>query len=425
MTRWRRNPHWLAVSIVLISTVASAFLSACSQSAATPENVTLTFSTWQGGAAGDSFQAVIKSYQKLHPNVTIQYRVNAASEYTTILNTHFAAGDADDIVAFSPTSFSKTPYVKAGRLLDLSDQPWVGHMLSSVKITAVADDAPTKTYAMPVVQDMGGVIYNRDIFSKLNLQIPTTWPEFLKACAAIKASGVAPIAVGAKDGWPLEQFLYNMLVNTVYRDDPNFSAKQVAGSATYAGSQGWKQALTDMAALAPYFNTGSSSTDFAGTANLLATGKAAMTVNGDFTLGPAETANPNIKLGIFPLPYVQDSTKKPNLTTFVDVTLGISAKSKHADAAKQFLQYFAQPDVMASFLTQRQGLATFDNVSQYKVDTALTDALPLMKNQASNEAVFGTTSNVGQTMWKDAQAVLTGSMTPTQMLQDMDKAFKS
>src|SRR5260221_691545 len=110
-------------------------LAACaSTSTGCQSHITLTFSSWQGGAAGDAYQAVIKSYEKLHPNVTIQYEVSAATDYTTILNTHFAAGDAADIVAFSPTSFNKAPYVKAGDLVDLSGQPWVADLQASAKI---------------------------------------------------------------------------------------------------------------------------------------------------------------------------------------------------------------------------------------------------------------------------------------------------
>lgn len=422
--QWRTPWRNLSVTALLIGILVTMLAACGSTGAGGQSHITLTFASWQGGAAGDAYQAVIKSYEKLHPNVTIRYEVSDSTNYTTILNTHFSAGDASDIIAFSPTSYNKAPYVKAGDLADLSDQPWVTHLQAGAKVTAVADEDPGKIYALPVVQDMGGVIYNKDIFSKLHLQIPTTWSQFLQVCATIKSSGVAPLAVGAKDGWPLEQFLYNELVNTVYRDDPGFHAKQVAGAATYAGSTGWRQAIDDLVALKPYFNNGFSSSTFADSGDLLATSKAAMTVNGDFTLQPTEASNPNIHLGIFPLPYVQGSSVKPNLTSFVDVTLGISAKSQHIDTAKQFLQYVAQPDVMASFLTQRQGLATLDNVSSYKVDPALTHALPLLQHQSVNEVVIGTSSNVETALWKDAQAVLTGTMTQMQMLQDLDTVFK-
>jgi raffinose/stachyose/melibiose transport system substrate-binding protein len=422
--QWRILWRNFAVTALLIGMLVTLLAACGSTSSGSQSHITLTFSSWQGGAAGDAYQAVIKSYEKLHPNVTIQYEVSDSTAYTTILNTHFAAGNAADIVAFSPTSYNKAPYVAAGDLVDLSNQPWVAHLQASAKVTAASDTDPSKMYALPTVQDMGGVVYNTDIFSRLHLQVPATWSQFLQVCVALKNAGIAPIALGAKDGWPLEQFLYNELANTVYRANPDFHAQQVAGKVTYAGTAGWQQALNDLVALKPYFNNGFSSSTFANTADLLATGKAAMTVNEDFTLQPTEISNPNIHLGIFPLPYVQDSSVKPNLTTSVDVTLGISAKSQHIDAAEQFLQYFTQPDVMAAFLAQRQGLAALDNVGSYKIDPALTNALPLMQSQSVNEAVFGTTSTVETTMWKDTQAVLTGTMTSVQMLKDMDQAFK-
>ncbi len=418
---------WRSLSMISVLTcsVLTFFLNACgssgTSSTTSSQHVTLTFSSWQGGAAGDAYQAVIRSFEKTHPTITINYKV--ATDYATYLNTTFGASNPADIVGFSPGSYNKAAYVQAGDLVDLSDQPWVSHIQTSAKVTAVSDTAPTKVYALPVVQDVGGVIYNKDVFSKLKLQVPTTWEQFLQVCATIKAYGVAPLAIGAKDGWPLEQFLDNQLVNTVYRDTPNFHAQQVAGTATYAGSAGWKQAIADFTALKPYFNNGFSSTTFANTADLLATGKAAMVVNGDFTLQPAHTTNPNVQLGIFPLPYGSGSAK-PNFTSFVDQVDGIASKSQHIAEAKAFLQYFAQPNVMASFLTQRQGLATLDNVGSYTVDPALNGIPALLPTQSTNESVFNTNAAVESIIWKDTQAVLVGTTTSSQMLQDMDKAFK-
>ena len=174
---------------------------------------------------------------------------------------------------------------------------------------------------------------------------------------------------------------------------------------------------------AGYFNNGFASTDFAATTNLLATGKAAMTINGDFTLSPTEQSNANIHLGMFPVPYVQGS-QAPNVTTFVDVTVGVASQSKHQDAAKQFLQFFAQSDTMASFLNQRQGLATLTNAGQYTVDSALQQILPTLSTNATNELVMGTASDVSAVIWKEMQGVLTGTITVDQLLKDMDAANK-
>src|ERR1700736_2484902 len=119
--QWRTPYRNLSVTPLLIGILVTMLAACGSTGAAGQSHIALTFASWQGGAAGDAYQAVIKSYEQLHPNVTIRYEVSDATNYTTILNTHFSAGDASDIIAFSPTSYNKAPYVKAGDLADLSD----------------------------------------------------------------------------------------------------------------------------------------------------------------------------------------------------------------------------------------------------------------------------------------------------------------
>jgi raffinose/stachyose/melibiose transport system substrate-binding protein len=422
--RTQRHRFLFEFPLYLIA-LMSLLLSACGNSGAANGHVALNYISWQGGAAGDAYKAVIKAFEKAHPNITISYEVVNAGDLGTILKTRFGAGNAPDLVSLTPGSF-KDPFISAGDLVDLSDQPWVSSLQASVKGAAASSTDPSKIYLLTTVQDVGGIIYNKDIFAKLNLQIPTTWAAFLQVCATIKASGIAPLALGAKDGWPLEKIINYTVINSVYRDDPSFHQEQASGHATYAGSAGWKQDITDILALknAGYFNDGFASTDFAATTNLLATGKAAMTINGDFTLSPTEQSNPNIHLGMFPVPYVQ-SGQTPQATTFVDVTVGIARQSKHQDAAKQFLQFFAQSDTMASFLNQRQGLATLTNAGQYTVDPALQQILPTLNTNATNELALGTASDVSSVIWKEMQGVLTDTITVEQFLKDMDTANKS
>lgn len=42
---------------------------------------------------------------------------------------------------------------------------------------------------------VGGVFYNQDIFKQLNIQVPTTWDEFMTACQTMKDNGIAPMAL--------------------------------------------------------------------------------------------------------------------------------------------------------------------------------------------------------------------------------------
>ena len=41
------------------------------------------------------------------------------------------------------------------------------------------------------------VYYNTDMFAKYNIQVPTTFVEFVQALATFKAAGITPIATAA------------------------------------------------------------------------------------------------------------------------------------------------------------------------------------------------------------------------------------
>ena len=58
--------------------------------------------------------------------------------------------------------------------------------------------------ALAAFVDANVFFYRKDLFEKAGIKSePKTWDEFLDACKKLKASGVAPIAVAARDSWTL------------------------------------------------------------------------------------------------------------------------------------------------------------------------------------------------------------------------------
>ena len=56
-----------------------------------------------------------------------------------------------------------------------------------------------KIYGIPYATNADGVIYNKDIFNELGLQIPKTWDEFVDVSNKIKDSGKLPLYLTLKD----------------------------------------------------------------------------------------------------------------------------------------------------------------------------------------------------------------------------------
>lgn len=57
-----------------------------------------------------------------------------------------------------------------------------------------------KVYAAPFSVLYNGILYNKHIFDKYNLEVPETWDDFIKVCDTLKANKIDPIGL-KNDPW--------------------------------------------------------------------------------------------------------------------------------------------------------------------------------------------------------------------------------
>ena len=68
-------------------------------------------------------------------------------------------------------------------------------------------------YAIPSNIHRGNVLfYNKKVFTDNGLKAPTTWDEFSTVADALKAKGIAPLAVGGKDTWSVTMLFEDILL---------------------------------------------------------------------------------------------------------------------------------------------------------------------------------------------------------------------
>lgn len=79
-------------------------------------------------------------------------------------------------------------------------------------------------YAFPVRRVVMGIFYNKPIFEKYNLEVPTTHDEFIKVCETLQKNGIVPIANPGKvpaatnrwfDGYLEKMQAVNFMINYV------------------------------------------------------------------------------------------------------------------------------------------------------------------------------------------------------------------
>lgn len=62
-------------------------------------------------------------------------------------------------------------------------------------------------YALPLGQYIWGIYYNKEVFTRLNLQPPRDWQAFKQVNIALKENGIKPLVQATQDGWPVLAWL--------------------------------------------------------------------------------------------------------------------------------------------------------------------------------------------------------------------------
>ena len=306
-------------------------------------------------------QAVEEGYKKLYPSAKIQWDITLGSTFFDKLKAQFASDSAPDV-----TFYQTLDYAKAGNLMDLSNEPWVARMIESAKKDpSLYYDG--KLYGAPGSGNIGGGIwYNKDLFDKLGIQPPKTVQEFLGACDKIKADGKTPIALGFKDLWTANMFLMSWLQSYTFPNDAGYGMKLYDGTAKFddAVIQKVYQQVEAMKSKG-YFNKNALSIDWPQSAQLFASGDAAMIVQGPWM--PAANAEniekggyDKFQIGFFPF---MDETGKSSLVFNSGTGLGINAKTKLVQESKDLVSLMVSPEIMAPWLEGEGGMPMFADVN--------------------------------------------------------------
>ncbi|OIQ70532.1 sn-glycerol-3-phosphate-binding periplasmic protein UgpB precursor [mine drainage metagenome] len=197
-------------------------------------------------------------------------------------------------------------------------------------------------YLLPLTQHEVVFFYNKKVFDALGLKPPGTWAQFLEVCAVIKAAGLTPIALGAKDRWPA-QFWFDLLL---LRSAPYaFRQRLMSGTASYDDPR-VKAVFKRWAALLElgYFNTHANDLSWDKGANeMVFRGEAAMTLMGTWNISYFSNADHHWVAGrdfdFFAFPSLREELPKVILGPIDGLV--IPKKASNKAGAKQALVYLA------------------------------------------------------------------------------------
>jgi len=209
-----------------------------------------------------------------------------------------------------------------------------------------------KNYGVP--WDIGAVVvfYNKALFNQVGVETPATWEDLLAAIPKFKDAGITPITVGEKDKWPGHfWWVYQAIRNGGKAAfDTAYSRKGSFADPPFV------QAGTDLKQLIDLqpFQEGFLAQVFNDAEALLANGKAAMELMGQWSVNNQKTLAENKKglgddLGFFPFPTVTGGAGGPTdiLGGGNGFALGKNAPSETIDFVRFFMNMDHQKDFAA------------------------------------------------------------------------------
>lgn len=434
MARSRRARAALA----LMATTTLVLLSACQQGGEEPpaegglytSPVTLTW--WHNqaeeGPGKVYWQKVANDFHTLHPTVTIEIEAIETNQLQrTRIPAALLTNDPPDI--FQAWGGGEiVDQVDADYLKDITDQTKTE--VASIGSSAEIWQVEGRQYGLPFRMGIEGFWYNKKLFTDAGITAPpTTMDELNQAVTKLKAINVSPISVGAGDKWPAAHYWYNFALRACSVDTLKTASLELkfddacfvkAGEdlKTFIGTQPFQ----------PNFIAAVSQQGAGSSAGLLATGKAAMELMGDWNYGVMETLagdawatmQPNI--GWFPFPAIAGAPGDPK------AALGggdgfACAKNAPAECV-EFLKYIVSPDVQKGYAGINVGLPSVKDASAGVSDPVLREILKATNDASYLQLWLDTAygSTVGTAMNDAIITIFAGSGTPQKVVDDMKSA---
>jgi raffinose/stachyose/melibiose transport system substrate-binding protein len=337
----------LALSAVLIVTP----LTACSAGSlgssddSSGGGVEITWLTGSDETAQANAKAVVDAFEAANPDVTVKIEGRpAGSEGDNLTKTRLQTGSMNDVFDYNSGSLFQQ-IAPTRNLVPVTDESYVASLDDTFKQQVTADDA---VYGVPYGTAFGGgVMYNRDVYARLGLQVPTTWAQFVSNAEAIKAAGVAPVIQTYGETWTSQLFVLGDFHN-VAAAEPNWAEEYTANKAKYATDpvavKGFEhlQEVHDKGLENPSF----ASDELADGMRQLAAGEGAMYPILSNQILTLTTAAPEAaqNVGFFALPG--DDAATNGLTAWYPNALYIpkTTEGDKLDAAKKLLAFVASPE---------------------------------------------------------------------------------
>ena len=411
---------------------ASLGLTACSDSGSGDEGAdakTLTLWHYEGptSAMGVAWTKAIELFKASHPGVEVKFEEKSFEQIQQNAGMILNSDSSPDILEYNKGNATAGLLSKQGLLTDLTEESgkrgWDKKLSPSLQTTTKYDDdgimGSGKIFGVPNYGEYVMVYYNKDLFTKHKVAVPTTLAEFEAAMDTFVKAKVTPLSVGGAE-YPAQQIFYELALSKanrafvddyqLYKNKVNFQGPEFTyGAQTFAD---WVKK--------GYIAKNSAGIKAEDMGVAFTQGKFPIMISGSWWYGRFASEIKDFQWGTFLFP---GNTLHPGSSGNLWV---VPTKSKAKSLAYDFIDITMQPEVQ-NLLGNNGGVPVAADAA------GITDA----KNKELIDNFAKISSSDGLAFYPDwpapgyydvmvggVQGLINGSKTPQQMLDEVAKPYQ-
>jgi raffinose/stachyose/melibiose transport system substrate-binding protein len=373
------------------------------------------------------WETAARMFMSEHPGVTIDIETMDEATLAKRVAGVEQTGEVPDLLA-SSAGATLADMAGKGLLRDITSDvaSWsspAANDIDGMNLYAVAGTQ----YGAPWAMGATAFFYNKTLFTRVGIEPPATWTDFLTAVDKLKNAGIVPFAIAGRDQWPAMNLWSYLLLRE-------------AGSSVYRAmiangdwdNDACAKASSDLAALVAKspFQPGYLSAAYdAGEAAWMGNGQAAMELAGEWAPAAAQVNSKDGKglgdqMGAFAFPMVDGGAGK--LGDAIGSPSGFVVGKRAPALAVEFLHFLLSRTIEDEIGASGLGLPTVGNSVQTITDPGLRELVQARDQGRSVDLYLNLLTTPAMTKAvEDAVALLlAGRATPAQTCTSIAAAAK-
>jgi raffinose/stachyose/melibiose transport system substrate-binding protein len=380
-------------------------------------------------AMGVAWKKAIEEFQRTHPGVTVKFEAKGFEQIQKTAPLVLNSNDAPDLMEYNKGNATAGLLAKQGLLTDLTPEAtsrgWDKLLSTSLQTTAKYDAKGVmgsgNWFGVPNYAEFVEVYYNKDMFAQQGITTPpTTLAEFTAAMDKFVAAGITPLAVGGAE-YPAQQYLYQLALSKADRAWVD-AYQRYTGKVDFH-DEPWTFGATTFA---DWVNKGYIAKNSAGIkAEDMGTafigGKFPIMVSGTWWYGRLKTEIKNFEWGSFLWPgNTLNAGSSGNLWV-------VPKNSKAKQLAYEFIDLTMKQDIQNT-LAESGGVpvaADTAGISDEKNKELIQNYQKLADSDGLAFYPDWPVAGFYDTMVSQTQKLINGSASPTDVLDELQKAYDS